>query len=37
MLYYHINNDFSKVQGINNNYDSFVMGHFYELINNNKD
>ena len=36
MLYYQVNNDLSKVQGIDGNFKQFIMDHLYELINNNK-
>ena len=37
MLYYYVDKDFSKALGIDDNLDRFVIDHFYEPINNNKD
>ena len=37
MPHYHIDDDFSKIQGINNNLNRFVMDHLCGLIDDDKD
>ena len=37
MPYYHVDNDFSKAQGINGNLDRFVIDHLCKPINDDKD
>ena len=37
MPYYHVNDDFSKAQGIDNKLDRFIINYFHESIDNNKD
>ena len=37
MPHYYINNDLNKVWGINNDFDWFIMNHFCEPIDNDKD
>ena len=37
MLYYYVNNDLRQAWSINNNLDWFVINHFCELIDDDKD
>ena len=37
MLYYHIDDDFSKVCDVNSDFNWLVINHLYEPVNNNED